>query len=199
MEVEQLYHEAGRLRHDMGNHIMTLENLLLRKETEESAKYLTQLKEQLKEITPEIKSGNPVTDVILHERLKEAKRQQIRFDCDFHYPKETSVNAFDISVILNNALSNAMEGAKGKKDAFVSISSYRNKNAYIIEVRNCFEGTLILDEKSGLPLTTKPDRESHGFGLISIQKIAGKYSGDISIEQEGDVFSLSVMLLLADG
>ncbi len=197
-EIERLYQEAGRLRHDMGNHIMTLENLLLRNETEESAKYLLHLKEQLKEITPEIRSGNPVTDVILYERQKEAKRQQIRFDCDFQYPRETSVNAFDISVILNNALANAMEAAEGKKDAFISVVSYRNKNAYIIEIRNCFEGTLALDKISGLPLTTKPDKENHGFGLTNIRKIARKYSGEISIEQEGNVFLLSIMLLLAD-
>ena len=35
--------------------------------------------------------------------------QKFHFRCDFHYPTGSDINAFDISVILNNALQNAVE------------------------------------------------------------------------------------------
>ena len=44
--------------------------------------------------------------MILMEKLREAKEKQIRFISDFHYPGDTKLNAFDLSVILNNALDN---------------------------------------------------------------------------------------------
>ena len=44
-EVEKLYGDIRSLKHDMGNHISVLENLLAKKETEEFEKYLTKLKE----------------------------------------------------------------------------------------------------------------------------------------------------------
>jgi hypothetical protein len=59
-----------------------------------------------------VKSGNPVTDVILTEKQKEAKNRGIAFVSDFHYPEETKINAFDVSVILNNAVGNAIEAAE---------------------------------------------------------------------------------------
>jgi len=37
----------------------------------------------------EIKTGSPVIDVILMEKLREAKEKQIRFISDFHYPGDS--------------------------------------------------------------------------------------------------------------
>jgi len=48
------------------------------------------------------------------EKLREAKEKQIRFISDFHYPGDTKLNAFDLSVILNNALDNCMENVSGE-------------------------------------------------------------------------------------
>ena len=75
-EVEKLYEDIRALKHDMGNHICVLENLfcklemktedteLLKNEEVEFKKYLLQLKMTWNESVAEIKSGNPVTDVI---------------------------------------------------------------------------------------------------------------------------------------
>lgn len=194
-EVEALYRDMRGLKHDMGNHVMVLENLCLKNEQEEAVKYLEQLKEQFHEHLPEIRSGNPVTDVILTEKKREAEEKKIAFVCDFHYPEGTKLDVFDVSVILNNAAANAMEAAAACKDPYVHISSYRRKNAYVIEIRNRFSGELVLDEESGLPVSTKRGGE-HGFGLSNIRKAAQKYYGDIAIAQGEGKFILSVMLMV---
>lgn len=61
----------------------------------------------------EIKSGNPVTDVILQEIKREAKRKGIHFQTDFYYPESSNINAFDVSIILHNGLQNGLEHAQG--------------------------------------------------------------------------------------
>lgn len=194
-EVEALYRDIRGLKHDMGNHVTILENLIRKKEQQEASNYLSKLKEQLAKIDTEIKSGNPVTDVVLTEKQKEAKENGIVFVCDFHYLQGTKINAFDVSVILNNAVGNAIEAATGCDNPYISIKSYRKKNAYMIEVENSFMENLVIDKESGLPESTKNGKE-HGFGLLNIRKVSQKYFGDIDIKQDGNKFRLSIMLMV---
>lgn len=195
-EVEKLYGDIRALKHDMGNHISVLENLFLKNETEEFEKYMVKLKSIWSENVAEIKTGNPVTDVILTQKRKEAEEKRIDFACKFMYPTDTSINAFDVSVILNNAIANAFEGVKGCKNPYVSVSAYRKKNAYMLEVTNCISKSVEIDDETGLPETTKKDKDSHGFGLINIRKVARRYFGDIDISQGDGSFTLTVMLMV---
>ena len=195
-EVEKLYGDIRALKHDMGNHISVLENLYLKNETVEIEKYLSELKSAWSASVAEIKTGNPVTDVILTQKQKEAEEKGIDFKCKFIYPTDTSINAFDVSVILNNAIANAFEGVKGCKNPYVSILAYRKKNAYMLEVTNCINRIVEIDDETGLPETTKKDKGSHGFGLANIRKVARKYYGDIDISQDENRFTLTVMLMV---
>lgn len=195
-EVEKLYGDIRALKHDMGNHICVLENLFAKKENEEFEKYLNELKVTYSVSAEGIKSGNPVTDVILTQKQKEAEGKGIDFNCKFVYPSDTKINAFDVSVILNNAITNAFEGVEGCENPYVTISAYRKKNAYILEVSNCICKSVEIDGETGLPQTTKKDKESHGFGLANIQKVAQKYYGDIDISQNDNSFTLTVMLMI---
>lgn len=72
-EVAKLYQDIRSLKHDMGNHVMMLEKLCMKNEYNEAQKYMTQLREEFQSVSGEIKSGNPVTNVILEEKRKEAK------------------------------------------------------------------------------------------------------------------------------
>lgn len=195
-EVEKLYKDMRALKHDMGNHISILENLLMKNETDEADKYLKELKISWYENVAEIKTGNPVTDVLLMQKQKEAGEKGITLGCDFIYPTNTDINAFDVSVILNNAIENAFEGSADCESPYVSISSYRKKNAYMIEVRNTISKQVEIETETGLPETTKEDRKNHGFGLTNIRRVAQKYYGDIDISQSGNEFSLTVMLMI---
>ena len=119
--MEKLYQDIRSLRHDMGNHIQMLEHLVAENHMDDAAEYMEHLKKEWNEISPEIKTGSPVIDVILMEKLREAKEKQIRFISDFHYPGDTKLNAFDLSVILNNALNNCMEKCKWRKSLYQSL------------------------------------------------------------------------------
>ena len=196
IEVEKLYSDIRALKHDMGNHITVLENLFMKKETEELEQYMADLKTALIESAGEIKTGNPVTDVILTQMQAEAEERGIRFCCEFVYPSDSGINAFDISVILNNALANAFEGVTGCENPYVSVLAYRKRNAYMLEVSNCIRKQVEIDAETGLPETTKNDKEGHGFGLANIRKVAQKYYGDIDISQEAGKFTLTVMLMI---
>jgi len=195
-EVEKLYGDIRSLKHDIGNHITVLENLFLKNEKEELERYLTELKLSWNNRMSEVKTGNPVTDVIIMQKQKEAEEKGIEFKCNFVYPVNTNINAFDISVILNNALTNAFEGVKGCTNPYVFISAYRKKNAYMLEVTNCIKKRVEIDEETGLPETTKKDKSNHGFGILNIRKVAEQYFGGIDISQDESSFTLTIMLMV---
>lgn len=190
-EVEKLYRDIRSMRHDMGNHIQTLEHLVAHNDMDDAAEYLEHLKNEWDEVSPEIKTGSPVIDVILMEKLREAKERQIRFLSDFHYPQNTKLNAFDLSVIMNKALNNCMENVSGD-DPYISISSFRKNSIFMITIKNSFGGQLNFGD-SDLPETTKSGRE-HGMGLNNIRRVARMYMGDISLEQGNEEVILSIMM-----
>lgn len=190
-EVEKLYRDIRSMRHDMGNHIQTLEHLVAHNNMDDAAEYLEHLKNEWDEVSLEIKTGSPVIDVILMEKLREAKERQIRFLSDFHYPQNTKLNAFDLSVIMNNALNNCMENVSGD-DPYISIYSFRKNSIFMITIKNSFVGHLNFGD-SDLPETTKSGRE-HGMGLNNIRRVARMYMGDISLEQGNEEVILSIMI-----
>jgi signal transduction histidine kinase len=59
---------------------------------------------------------------------------------------------------------------------------------------NYFEGDIKL--ANGLPVTTKRDKDNHGFGLKSIRYAAEKYGGTMTINIEENWFILRILLPL---
>lgn len=181
--VERLYSDLRRFRHDMGDHLMTLKELYGRGEYEAADRYAESMRTKMQEISLDIRSGNPVTDAVLSVRKREMEERGISFVCDFHYPQKGELNAFDLSIILNNALANAVEASVGEQRREIILTSRRVKNMYIIETANVFSGSLHLEEPNGLPLTTKTE-EGHGYGLSGIRHVAKDYYGDVEIGVE---------------
>lgn len=106
------------------------------------------------------------------------------------YPKSENISAFDISVILNNALDNAIRAAKSvvkiRAHAWIIVRSYAKNDVYILEIENDFIQAETVDRRKC---------QEHGYGLLNIQKVSQKYCGDMLIERVDGVYKLSVMLV----
>lgn len=201
--VENLYGDLRLMRHDMNHHIMVLDGLYRQRKFDEAERYVTAWKEATAVSDANARTGNPVTDIILSEKKREAEARGISFSGNFAFPENGNVDVLDMSVVLSNVLSNAIAAADcglsgGDADLpYVSISSHRERNAYLIVVKNSFRGTLLFDEESGLPRTSKDDTERHGFGLRNVKRVAEKYFGTMELKQEGNEVTMTVMLMLA--
>ena len=154
---------------------------------DDAAEYMEHLQKEWKDVSPEIKTGSPVIDVILMEKMREAREKRIRFTSDFHYPENTKLNAFDMSVIMNNC----MENVSGD-DPYISVWSFRKNSIFMITIKNSYQGELNYSD-SDLPETTKSGK-GHGIGLNNIRRVAKMYMGDISLEQVDKEVILSIML-----
>ena len=171
----------------------------LQGEQAEIGDYLAQMTKTTQRLDFVDKTANPITDIILHQFRQQAKRQGIVFTADFHYPAHAPFDLYDISIILNNGLKNALEACeKMVPPAGVEVRSYSKGKLYFIEIVNDFTGELNWNEESELPCTIKEDKQRYGIGLINIARCAEKYQGSITVEvlqkENRQCFCLTVML-----
>lgn len=196
--ILDIYRDMSALKHDMGNHIAVMEHAIQNGQLHEAESYTRSLKDKLEEIKPEIATGNPITDIILSDHAKSCREKGIIFAADFHFPRESKIDVFDLSVILTNALQNAEEAEERTAVPEIKISSFQKEGMYLILVQNVIEKTVLIADGSGLPATDKTEK-GHGYGLKNIKNVALKYGGDLDIRQECDSdgrqwFLLDVML-----
>ena len=203
-EMQDIYGDMRGLRHDLRGHIESLTAYVhnhLQGEHTQIEDYLAQMTKTTQRLDFADKTGNPITDIILHQIRQQAKRQGIVLTADFHYPAQAPFDLYDISVILNNGLKNALEACgKMPPPAEVEVRSYSKGNLYFIEIVNDFAGDLIWHKKNDLPCTTKEDKQRHSIGLMNIARCAEKYRGSMEVEvvqkENRQRFCLTVMLLL---
>ena len=196
--IEKLYAEIRGIKHDINDHIMVLGNLLEKGDNASAVTYLNEWHDGFPATDINARTGNPVTDVVISEKRREAEESGIEFIDEFCYPTTGKVEAIDIAVILNNALANAVRASKECSDSTIEVKSLKNNNAYLIQVKNTFSGELSLDPDTGLPETSKDDIESHGYGLKNIKRITEKYYGTIQLEQKEDTVIFTAMLMIPE-
>lgn len=127
-------------------------------------------------------TGNPITDIIIHQKSQEAQKKKIQFDVDFIFPSKQKIDAYDVGVVLDNALENAIEACcevEGEKSIY--LHAFVKGNLFFIEIENSYSGKVVFDVETGLPVSHKKDAKLHGLGISNIQRCAKKYMGDIDI------------------
>ncbi|MBP5553481.1 MAG: GHKL domain-containing protein [Lachnospiraceae bacterium] len=195
--IESMHDKIRGLKHDMGNHLAVIMRLAETGEKEKMSEYIESLQGKYEEIDLKTKSGNPVTDVILSEYASRFQAASITFTTDFRYPEGLNLDAFDISIVLMNALQNALEASTVCTEPEVHLKSVLHTNVFIINIRNCVDKKYEIAEE-GMPVSEKTGAE-HGYGLRNIRDVARKYRGDIEIRQDstddGYEFVLNVMMI----
>ena len=203
-EIEQLYTGVRSMRHDMQNYLFDIKSLLAAQGVSvegegELAGYFSGIGTALDALNFYFHTGNPVTDVVLNGKYQQAKSLGIQFDSEFLFPSDYGIDVFDLSIILNNALNNALEacevlsGSDPEAERFISVTSYCKNNMFLIEVKNSFDGTVCVTEDGGLK-SRKQDTHRHGLGFQNIVRCVDKYLGSADYTCCDRTFTLIVML-----
>ena len=209
VEMERLYDDIRSVKHDMKNNMEVLQNLLQRKylsggkEDEEIKKYFEGIHHAVEQLDNWERTRNAVSDTVINNKFRFAEKEikNIKLNADsFILPESVNIQSYDIGIILNNGLDNAIEACKRmsvkfpNSEIFISIRSFYKRNLFFIKIENRFDGIVKIDKESGYPISTKEESKSQGIGLRNIRNRAKKYSGDIDCIINDDRFILSVML-----
>ena len=140
-----------------------------------------------------VKTGNGTLDVTLTEKSLLCNSQNIRFSCIADGKCLNFIDEADLYSFFGNILDNAIE-AVSKPDVqekLISLSVKQAGGLISINEHNYYSGEL--DFESGLPLTTKQNKQYHGYGMKSIKNIVEKYGGEITVTAHGGVFNLNII------
>lgn len=185
-----------QMKQEMEGHLSHIRNLAETEGYDEIGQYIRQIDRNLRLPDLAIRTGNAVTDVILNDKYQQARNAGITFQTDFHYPDSGQYQAYDIGIILHNLLQNALDACEktASADRYIWLSGRQRKKFFLIEVKNPYEGKILLNPHSGLPDSTKDVHGLHGIGLSSVRREAQKYQGEIEIRTEDQEFYVTILL-----
>ena len=195
-EAEQFYTRIRGLKHEMRGHLTNIKGLAQSGEYASLEDYISKMDESMSGFALTLQTGNPVTDVIVNDIRRQSLDLGIRFQVEFHYPDPGAYDAFDVGIILQNLLQNAVEacGKVGEGERFIVLTGKRKGRFFLIEVKNSFAGEAVFGQ-DGLPVTTKQeDAPMHGIGLANVRREAEKYMGELELKAIQQEFSATVLL-----
>lgn len=179
--------ELLRIKHDLKNHLIVLGEYLRQNRNNTAIEYLNRLA-----VHPGLKSyvdtHNKVMNAILNHKISEYPNIhfKVRYD-DGDYNIETD----KLTIILGNALDNAIEAVKTVSDPEIKIVLSENDNYIKIFISNPFDAKPVVHD--GMFVSQKNKRFS-GMGITNIKNASQSVCGDAIFEVEEDTFKLVVII-----
>lgn len=184
--VEQINIKAHDLKHQIR---------LFREEGRIDNALFSDIKQVIDEYDTSIHTGNKSLDIILTEKSLVCRNKGIGFTCMAEAKGLDYMEPADMYSLFGNALENAIEASMRLDDPAkrqIAMTVRPTGAFYSINIQNYSSEKLNME--NNLPITTKADRKSHGYGVRSMQIVVEKYGGELSLSEEDETVSLYILL-----
>lgn len=135
---------------------------------------------------------NSVIYALVKHKTNYAIQKGITIECEYHELQKIVISAIDLSIILGNALDNAIEATEK--------ISFENKKVISLLIKVHIDQIIIIIKN---PVAEKIDihnmrstknTEFHGFGISSMKNLASTYNGDIVFSEDNNIFQTHIIL-----
>jgi sensor histidine kinase regulating citrate/malate metabolism len=109
------------------------------------------------------------------------------------------IGTIDLYAILGNAMDNAIEAVQKFQEPEkrqIDVIIHRQQNFLVMNFINPMPDQIVYE--GDFPVTTKGDRQYHGFGLRSIRHFVKKYDGFMNVSVDDGCFSLKIMIPISN-
>ncbi len=182
--------ELRKLRHDMKNHIMMLHEYLRNDDTKTALQHLGNIQTTLEEISATVCTSNPAIDAAINIGARKAQTENIEYKAQIIGDENIFIEAADICRFLSNAIDNAIEACISCEEKYVYIELNVSKESLKIHVEN---PTVYKPDRFRF-LTSKADKENHGYGMKNMKNVVKKYNGIMNTEINNNIFYLDTIL-----
>ena len=179
-KYHDLKHQISALRYELND--------------EEKYGYLTQMEDEIRQYEAENKTGNKVLDTILTAKSLVCQNQGISMNVVADGTLLDFMSTMDLSALFGNALDNAIRGAASVADEnerLIRVVICEQMGFVLVKIENRYAGEVRFDGKD--LITTKNNKDYHGYGVKSIRKTVEKYDGTVTIRTEDGWFLLSFL------
>lgn len=194
--IQESQNRIRSLKHDMKNHILSLQTLLKRDDREEIEKYLNSMQDFMANPSEFVTTGNDAIDSLLNYKIQSARERLDAVETKINIPEKLMLQSFDLNVILGNLLDNAIDAAIQTEEKKLRMTMKLEKGMLFLNLCNSCQG--IAEGKKSSLETTKADRENHGIGLNSVRRIVEKYHGDMELFCEGGSMEVDIIMYMKD-
>ena len=178
--------------HDLQHQIAVLRT---EEDPQKREEFLNRMENEIKQYEAQNKTGNKVLDTVLTTKSLYCTKHGITFTCVADGTLLEFMDVMDICSIFGNALDNAIEcelKIPEKEKRLIHVTVSKQKNFLILRFENYYEEEL--KYKEGSLVTTKKEKEYHGYGLKSIRYTVNKYEGAVTIEAKDNWFELKILI-----
>ena len=188
-ELNTALEKNKELVHDIKNHYLVISEYESNREYKKLHDYVEELKSDFIKVNPQIYTGNYIVDLVLSQKKMLSELKNITFILQAMPLSNLPFKEREICTIFGNLLDNAIEACeKVEGSRWISVKVEKQKQLFFIQIINTIDEIPQKNEKGFL--TSKINKELHGFGLKSVQRIVDEYEGDIVYQIENNMFSV---------
>lgn len=198
--IERQYHELNiayeKYRctvHDEKHMLLYLQECLRQANLKEAQKFLDSYQGKLNQNGNYTWTGIANLDFLLNIKKQQIDTNQIEFHLDCQIENIMLEDA-DFVVLLGNLLDNAIEAAEKcdvkSRKIYLSIKSINEM--FILKIQNsCIDSPRLKNHRF---ITSKENKDKHGWGIESIKHIVDKYHGTISFQNNMNLFEIIIII-----
>ena len=189
--LEQQNQKLRIYAHDAKNHLTAIQSLT---DDPQINQYIGSLSRQLADYTRICNSGNKMLDIMLHKYDLECRSKGIDFQYDVKLCNLSGIEDIDLVAILGNLMDNAMTAAARSEEKYIRLETGRHNAYQILTIRNSSDAAPQTEGDS--LISSKKNKEYHGFGLKSVAQVLQKYQGDFdwNYDSEFSQFTVTAMM-----
>ena len=193
-EIKKVYIETEKARHEISKVMEMTQHLIESGQPERAVNYIKEFQSDGGSYRQNIVyTENAIINHILNRKIEFCKSIDLSVKClvcgDFD-----GVSDYDIHIILENLIDNAIEAARNFENGKISIDIYGESEGIVIKICNSAKKNAVKDNPD--MDTTKENRIHHGYGIKNVRELIEKNYGMIHYSQLKEDMVLCKVVLL---
>ena len=193
-EMNHLYLNLRKVRHDLLNHIGIMDSLLKEKHYKELEDYFASIQQKEYPTLHYLETGNIAVNALLNRKVHTIQELGISVHTKVIVPSQSSIEDTDLCAILANLLDNASEAVQSVENGAIELTVGPHTGYLVIQSSNTVKEDPL--KVNPFLLSTKGSSPFHGLGLKIIKNTVHKYDGIFSVTTEDHLFRVKIMIPL---
>ncbi|MBQ9516952.1 MAG: GHKL domain-containing protein [Eubacterium sp.] len=190
--LEKKNEDMQIMAHDYKNHIQAIQSM---DNISDIHKYLSELKGEVVNLSKIAQTKNSILDVILSKYSDICKEKSIDFRINTITDNFEFMAINDTSALFNNLLDNAVEAAEPSNEKYIDLQISNALGSYhkIVLINSSDKSP---NSDRGKLITSKKNKQLHGFGTKSIERIIDKYKGELQWNYYHDKKEFEIVIVI---
>lgn len=193
-DIVKSYQDLRKFRHDYSSKMKTIEYLIENKEYDKLQMFISDIKKEIFPTT--IQCYDIYISATVNQMYERINEENLNFSFQYHPVKALNIGSVQICSLFYNLLSNAIDAAKQSDEKIIELTISSYNHSILIDISNSVRKDFNLENVEN-NITTKDEKELHGFGLINIKDIVNSYGGNIKFVHDKNLLEISIVMLNA--